>query len=129
MVYGMPPPPAPRKPPISGVDLGVSLTAMILTAGFGAFAVFIGMFMLVFLDQCPPARCSVEGGITAVGATLLIAAVIGVTGLTMTIIQLTRRKLAWPFAVGAFLLCILICAIGVYYYGEAVGADTGWMFG
>ncbi|CAN5494033.1 hypothetical protein BH11ACT7_BH11ACT7_31140 [soil metagenome] len=102
---------------------------MILTVGFGALAAFIGLFMLVFLDQCPPARCNVESGITAVGATLLIAAVIGVTGLVMTIIQLTRRGRAWPFAVGAFALCILTCAIGVYYYGDAVGADTGWMFG
>jgi hypothetical protein len=129
MAYVMPPPPVPRKPPISGVDLGISITALVLTVAFGALAAFIGVFLLAFLDSCPPATCSVESGITAVGATLLIAAAIGVTGLVLTLVQLIRRGLAWPFAVGAFVLCVLTCVIGVHFYGKAVGAEEGWLFG
>jgi hypothetical protein len=130
MVYGMPPPPpAPRKPPISGVDLGISITAMVLTVVFAAFAAFIGIFMLAFLDTCPPATCSVEGAIGSVGGTLLITAVSGVVGITVTIIQLTRRALAWPVAVGTLVLCVLICVIGVNIFGAAVGAEEGWLFG
>jgi hypothetical protein len=130
MVYGMPPPPpAPRKPPISGVDLGVSITAMVMTVVFGAFAAFIGVFMLAFLDTCPPATCSVEGAIGTVGGALLITAVGGVVGITVTCLQLTRRKPAWPVAVFTFVLCVLICIVGVYLFGAAVGAEEGWVFG
>lgn len=130
MIYGMqPPPPAPRKPPISGVDLGISITAMVLTVAFGAFAAFIGVFILAFLDTCPPATCSVEGAIGSVGGALLITAVTGVIGITFTIIQLTRRKLAWPVAVGTFVVCVLICVLGLFAFGAAVGAEEGWLFG
>ncbi|CAN5543350.1 hypothetical protein BH11ACT6_BH11ACT6_07620 [soil metagenome] len=129
MVYGMPPPPAPRKPPISGVDLGISLTAMILTLAFGAFAVVIGMFLLLVLESCPPALCSVDGGVSAVLVTWLIAAVIGLLGFTVTIVQLVRRALAWPYAVGMLVLCVATCVIGVYVYGDAVGAEEGWLLG
>lgn len=131
MIYGMPPPPPPppRKPPISGVDMGISITAMVLTVAFTAFAAFIGIFMLAFLDTCPRATCSVEGAIGAVGGTLLITAVTGVVGITVAIIQLLRRSLAWPIAVGTFVLCVLICVIGINIFGAAVGAEDGWLFG
>lgn len=131
MVYGMPPPlaPRPRKPPISGVDLGISVTAMVLTLAFGGIAVVAGVFMLLILERCPPAICSVDDGTSAVGFTLLIAAVIGVAGFAVTIVQLVRRKLAWPYAVAMFVLCVTTCVIGVYVYGDAVGADQGWLFG
>lgn len=130
MVYGMPPPPpAPRKPPISGVDLGISITAMVLTVVFGAFAAFIGVFMLAFLDTCPPMTCSVEGAIGTVGGTLLITAVSGVIGITVTCLQLMRRKPAWPVAVGTLVLCVLICVIGINVFGAAIGAEDGWLFG
>ncbi|MGB3483654.1 MAG: hypothetical protein WBB07_15760 [Mycobacterium sp.] len=132
MVYGMPqmlppPPPVPRKPPISGVDLGISITAILLTAAFGAVAAFIGVFMLAFLDTCPPATCSVEGAIGSVGGALLIAAAVGVSGITFTIVQLTRRARAWPIAVGTLVLCIVICVIGLFAFGAAVGAEDGWL--
>ncbi|WP_083740771.1 hypothetical protein [Mycobacterium sp. MS1601] len=120
--------PAPRKPPISGVDLGISITAMILTVVFAAFAAFIGVFMLAFLDTCPPATCSVEGAIGSVGGTLLITAVTGVVGITFTIVQLMRRKQAWPIAVGTFVACVVICVVGIYVFGAAVGAEDGWLF-
>ena len=130
MVYGTPPPPpAPPKPPISGVDLGISITALVLIVVFGAFAVFIGVFMLAFLDSCPPARCSVEGAIGAVSGALMISAATGVAGITVTVVQLLRRGRAWPVAVGTFVLCVLICAIGVNVFGTAIGAEDGWLLG
>lgn len=129
MVYGMPPPQAPRKPPISGVDLGISITAMVLTLAFGAIALVAGLFMLAIADKCPPAICSGDDAMTVVGITLLISAVIGVAGFAVTIVQLVRRKLAWPYAVGMFILCVITCVVGVYAYGGAVNADQGWLFG
>lgn len=129
MVYGMPPPQAPRKPPISGVDLGISITAMVLTLAFGALALVAGLFMVAIADKCPPAICSGDEAMTTVGLTLLIAAVLGVAGFAVTIVQLVRRKLAWPYAVGMFVLCVTACVIGVYAYGAVVDADQGWLFG
>jgi vacuolar-type H+-ATPase subunit I/STV1 len=130
MVYGMPPaPPAPRKPPISGVDLGVSITAIILTVAFGAFATFIGVFMLAFLDTCPPATCSLQGAIGSVSGTLLITGVTGVIGITFTVLALLRRALAWPIAVGTFVACVVICVVGINVFGIAIGAEDGWLLG
>jgi len=102
---------------------------MILTLAFGAFAVVVGMFLLLFLDSCPPALCSVDTGVSAVLITLLIAAAIGLLGFTITIVQLVRRALAWPYAVAMLVLCVTTCVIGVYIYGDAVGAEEGWLFG
>jgi len=120
MSYGHLPPP-PIRQPISGWDLGVSVAVLVLTAGFGALAVFLGFFMLAFLDNCPPATCSVDGAVTAVAGGLLAAAAIGVTGLIVTIVQLVRRRPAWPFAVGTMVLCVLACALGGFGYEAAVG--------
>lgn len=124
MSYGSPPshpygPPAKR--PISGLDLGVSITALVLTVLFGVLATFMGFFMLAFLDHCPPETCSVDGAVTAVGGALLAAAAIGVTGLTLTIVQLVRRGPAWPFAVGTLALCVVACVLGGFGYETAVG--------
>ncbi|WP_232374780.1 hypothetical protein [Mycolicibacterium mengxianglii] len=130
MVYGMSPPPTvPRKPPISGVDLGVSIVGIILTVVFSVFAVFIGVFLLAFLDTCPPATCSIGGVIGTVGGTLLITAVLGVIGITFTIVALLRRARAWPLALGTFALCVLTCVIGVYLFGAAAGTGQGLLFG
>jgi hypothetical protein len=34
-----------------------------------------------------------------------VAALVGLAGLVVTVVQLVRRKLAWPFAVGTLVLC------------------------
>ena len=102
---------------------------MVLTLAFGAIALLAGLFGLAIADRCPPAICSVDDARSTIGFALLIAAVIGVAGFAVTIVQLVRRKLAWPYAVGMFVLCVTTCVIGVYVYGDAIGADQGWLTG
>ena len=68
----MPPPPS-AKPPVSVVDLVVSILAIVFTVAFGVVAAAMGLFMLAFLDHCPPETCSVDGAVTAVGTALMVA--------------------------------------------------------
>jgi hypothetical protein len=116
--YLAPPPP---KPPRSGTDLAISITALVLTVILGAAASVLGLFSLAFLDSCPPESCSAEGAATAVFTALIAAFVIGVIGLVITVVQLYRRKPGWPFAVGTLVLYGVACVCGMVGYAVAVG--------
>lgn len=110
----------PAHPRRSGVDIAVSIVVLVLTVLFGAVAAFLGVFSLAFIDHCPPATCSVDGAVNAVFTALLAAAGIGLAGLVVTVIQLVRRKTAWPFAVGTFVLCVSAVLLGGVGYSAAV---------
>lgn len=107
--------------PRSQADLVISIVALVLTVMMGAGAAVMGLFLLAFLDSCPPESCSADGAVTAIGTALLIALVVGLAGLVVTIVQLVRRRLAWPFAVGTLVLCGVICVLGGVGYAAAVG--------
>jgi undecaprenyl pyrophosphate phosphatase UppP len=113
--------PAP-KPPLSRSDLVISIGSLALTVGCGGVAAVLGLFLLAFLDHCPPETCSIEGAVTAIGAGLIVAFLIGVAGLVATVVQLVRRKPAWPFAVATLVLALIALAGGVVGYSAAVGA-------
>ena len=121
MTYGYPPPPPPAKPPIAGGDLAASIILLIFTLIGGGVAAFFAVFMMAFTDYCPPATCHVEAGVTAVMTAFIIAGVIGLAGTVLTIVQLVRRKLAWPVAVGTMILCGGACMVGIAAYIAAVG--------
>jgi hypothetical protein len=121
MAYPSYPPPPKAKPPLSTTDLWVSIGALVLTVGFGVVAAFMGLFSLAFLDYCPPESCSADGAVTAVFTALLAEVAIGVIGLVVTVIQLYRRKPAWPFAVGTLVLCAVAIGLGGVGYAMAVG--------
>ena len=96
------------------------MIVLVLTVLLGGTASVMGFFSLAFLDHCPPATCSVDGAVTAVLATIAIAAVSVLTGLIITIIRLGQRKPAWPFAVGTLGLMIVVFFIGAVAYTAAV---------
>jgi hypothetical protein len=112
----------PEKPPMPTTDLWVSITALTLTVLLGVGAAVTGLFSLAFLDYCPPESCSADGAVTAVATALLIAALVGTAGLIITIVRLTRRKPAWPFAVATLVACTVVLLIGAIGYASAVGA-------
>lgn len=113
--------PVPAKPRRSGADIGVSVTVLVLTVLIGAVAAVFGLFLLAFLDHCPPDTCSVEGAVNAVFTSLLVAGAIGLTGLALTVVQLVRAKPGWPFAAGTLALCLLTLFLGGVAYSAAVG--------
>ncbi|PRC44131.1 hypothetical protein C6A85_000000101790 [Mycobacterium sp. ITM-2017-0098] len=110
----------PAPPRRSGADVAISIAGLLLTVLLGAAAAFFGLFSLAFLDHCPPATCSIDGAVNAVFTALLAAAAIGLIGSAVTVIQLVRRKTAWPFAVGTFTLCVVALALGAVGYSAAV---------
>jgi hypothetical protein len=116
--------PTSAKPPVSQADLWISIAALILTVLVGGGAAVMGLFLLAFLDSCPSETCSAEGAVTAIGTALVAATVVGLAGLVVTVVQLVRRKLAWPLAVGTLVLCGVICVAGVVGYFVAVGAGA-----
>ncbi len=116
---GYPPPPA--KPPRSTADLTISIIMLVLTVMLGLGSVLIGFVSLAFLDYCPPATCSAGGAVAAVMSAVGIAALVGIAGMTVTIVALMRHKQAWPFAVGTFGLCVVVLFFGGLAYSVAVG--------
>ena len=111
---------APTKPPVSGADIAISVTLLVLTALSIAAGAFFGLFSLAFLDHCPPETCSEEGAVNAVATALFAATGIGVVGLIATVVQLFRRRRGWPFALGTFLLCLLAFFFGGVGFSMAV---------
>lgn len=76
---------------------------------------------MTFLDNCPPATCSVEAAVTASMTTVAIAAVVGLAGIITTIVRLAMRKRAWPFAIGTLAACMAVFFVGAMAYTGAVG--------
>lgn len=93
---------------------------MVLTVLVCGGAGVMGLFSLAFLDYCPPESCSVDGAVTTVMGTLAIAALVGLVGLILTIVRLTARKTAWPFAVGTLASCVAVFFLGAVAYTAAV---------
>lgn len=109
--------PAPRSLP----DLLISIVLLVLTVLLGGAAAVIGLLLLAFLDHCPPPACSVQGAVNSVVTAVLAAGAIGVTGIVLTVIQLIRRKPAWPFG----LATLALCALAVFLGGVGFSAATG----
>jgi hypothetical protein len=111
----------PGKPPLSATDLWISVAALTLTVLVGAVGAVGGLFSLAFLDYCPPESCSADGAAKAVLGSVLIAALVGLAGLTVTIIRLARRKPGWPFAIATFCICAVVLCAGLVGYIVATG--------
>ncbi|MCV7176211.1 hypothetical protein [Mycolicibacterium sphagni] len=114
-------PPAPAKPPRSAADLTISIILLALTVVVGAGGAFLGLFSLAFLDNCPPATCSVEGAVTAVMTGVGVAALVALIGIIVTIVVLVAHKKAWPYAVGTLALTLAALFFGAVGFSAAVG--------
>ena len=123
MTYGYPPfpPPPPTKAPRSGVDIGISITLLVLTFAGGGVAAFMSVFMLAFTDYCPPETCNIDAGVSALFTGFGIAVLIAITGTVISIVAMVRRTRAWPWATGTLMLCAVACGAGMAGYLAAVG--------
>lgn len=119
MSYGVAPPPA--KPPVSRADLIWSIIMLVATYAGGAVAAFIGVFVMAFTDNCPPASCHIDTGINVMVTAFVVAAVLAVAGTVLTVVRLTARAMAWPFALITLGLCAMACLVAIAGYIKAVG--------
>lgn len=97
---------------------------MLLFAGLIlAFGSFFGLMLLAFLDHCPPASCSVDGAVLSVLTAIGTAAFVGVAGLVITAVRLSKRQRAWPVALVTLSLCAMVFVAGFFSFTLAAG---GW---
>lgn len=105
---------------MTSTDRVISIIAMAVTVLGAAGAAFMGLMMMAFTDHCPPATCHVERGVDLLFAGFGLAALIAVVGIALTIIRLTRRLRAWPFAVTGLVLTGAACLLALAGYTSAV---------
>lgn len=99
----------------------MSVAALVVGTVLVGLAGFAGVFSLVFLDYCPPATCSATGAALSVVGGLAVAAIIGIAGLVLTIVRLSRRRAGWPFATAALVLSVLALAGGIAALAASLG--------
>ncbi|MCO5546655.1 hypothetical protein L7F22_000089 [Adiantum nelumboides] len=89
-----------------------------------ALGVFGAVFLVAFLDYCPPRTCSSSAVLVSVGGSLVVAAAAGIAGLAMTVLRVVERRPAWPFALAT--LAVTGCAVvfGAVHYASAIGLLT-----
>lgn len=113
----------PQYPPSRAGDRVGSIIMLLLTALLLAFGSFFGLMILAFLDHCPPESCSVDGAVLSVLTAIGIAVAVGVAGLVITVVRLSRRLTSWPVALGTLLACAMVFVAGFFAFTVAVG---GW---
>ena len=113
-------PPRPVKPPVSTVDVVVSIILIVGIVGLGVVGGAMFFMMLAFTDHCPPETCSIEGAVTALLGAFAAAVLIAVVGSFVTIVRLVRRKPAWPWALLTLVVCGIVGLAGFAGYLAAV---------
>lgn len=103
-------------------DVVVSAVGLVLTALVVAAGVLAGVFSLAFLGPCPPATCNGGAAFAAVTVSLLLAAAAGIGGLVGVVARVVRRRHAWPFALGALVLAVLLLGLGAAVFARVTGA-------
>jgi hypothetical protein len=86
------------------------MTGSVLGWAGGSF--FIYFVIGLFGGDCDSPDCGAYAGATAEQTAIVIAAGVVVVGLAVTIVRLATRRRAWPFALGAFVLCGVCITIG-----------------
>jgi hypothetical protein len=106
---------------VIGWDVGLSVPLLVLTGLAWMGAVVTGFFMVAFIDYCPPERCNADNAASAILVAAGVAAVVAVVGIVVSVIRMVRRKVAWPFAVGAVVLSLIVEGLGFVGYYAAAG--------
>ncbi|ALE78124.1 hypothetical protein ACIGG9_16760 [Pseudonocardia alni] len=113
--------PEAGRRPIVRWDAALSGAALAVTGMLVALGVFGAVFLVAFLDYCPPRTCSSSAVLVSVGGSLVVAAAAGIAGLAMTVLRVVERRPAWPFALAT--LAVTGCAVvfGAVHYASAIG--------
>jgi hypothetical protein len=99
----------------------LSIVLLIAAVVVVYLGVLLGVFALALLDSCSAPRCSESAVWTAVVVPLVAAVVLGLAGMAATIVRLVRRSPAWPFALGALVVVVIVLAVGAVAYTASVG--------
>ncbi|BBG01097.1 hypothetical protein C8E95_6315 [Pseudonocardia autotrophica] len=111
---------ADRRPVIRW-DVALSGIALALTGMLVALGVFGGIFLMAFLDYCPPKTCSSSRILVSVAGSLVVAAAAGIAGLAMTVLRIVERRVSWPFALITLAIVATAIGFGAADYTSAIG--------
>lgn len=111
---------AARRPLVRW-DVALSGTALALAGMLIALGVFGAVFLVAFLDYCPPKTCSSSQILVSVGCSLVVAVAAGIAGLAMTMLRIAERRISWPFAVATLVVVGTVIAIGAADHAGAFG--------
>lgn len=100
------PAPSPRR--ARRWDIAATITIYVLSGCAAALACLYSFSGLFFIDTCPPDGCGVVRNQLALG--VIAGIVVVVIGTVWGLIRLVLRQLAWPVALGALILAVLMWA-------------------
>lgn len=113
--------PEAGRRPIVRWDAALSGAALAVTGMLVALGVFGAVFLVAFLDYCPPRTCSSSAVLVSVGGSLVVAAAAGIAGLAMTVLRVVERRPAWPFALATLAVTCSAVVFGAVHYASAIG--------
>ncbi len=103
------------------IDIAASITLLVVAWALFAVYAVIGLFLLAFIDYCPPESCSTDDAFdalaiagAAIGAALLALSVLAV-------VRMVRRRRSWWVGAVGVLAVLAGAAAGIVGYGAAVG--------
>ena len=106
-----------------GRPLDIAASIVLLVVAWALFACYavIGLFLLAFIDGCPPESCSTDDAFDALAiAGLGIVAALVVLSI-WAVVRMVRRRRSWWVGVFGILAVAVGAAIGIVGYGAAVG--------
>ncbi|RZT87120.1 hypothetical protein EV383_4028 [Pseudonocardia sediminis] len=109
------------KRPLIAWDVAISVVALTITGMTVALGVFGAVFLIAFLDYCPPQNCSTSGALVSVGGSVVVAFAAGLGGLVVSVLRILDRRTSWPFSVVTLLVCATAIGVGMIRYLDAVG--------
>ncbi|WP_139317195.1 MULTISPECIES: hypothetical protein [unclassified Pseudonocardia] len=107
--------------PVIGWDVALSGIALTVTGMLIALGVFGAVFLVAFLDYCPPPACSSSRLLVSVAGSLAVAVAAGIAGLAMTVLRIVERRLSWPFALVTLAITTVAIGVGTAGYTSAIG--------
>ncbi|WP_308819725.1 hypothetical protein [Pseudonocardia alni] len=113
--------PEAGRRPIVRWDAALSGAALAVTGMLVALGVFGAVFLVAFLDYCPPRTCSSSAVLVSVGGSLVVATAAGIAGLAMTVLRVVERRPAWPFALATLAVTGSAVVFGAVHYASAIG--------
>lgn len=101
--------------PRSQVDLVLSIVFMVMLAALTVITSYIALFSIMLTDSCFGDRCDQDRVALGMNVGLMGPWVVTAIGITVTIVCLVRRKVAFWIPIVAGIL-----AVGVLWYGISI---------
>lgn len=120
------PPTAPSRTgaarrPLIRWDVALAGSALALSGMLIALGVFGGVFLVAFLDYCPPTTCSSSRVLVSVSCAVVVAVAAGIAGSAITVLRIVERRISWPFAIVTLVVVGTAIAVGAVDYTSAIG--------